>query len=90
MIIRKIAPKIAHKKVAAYARVSTLLEDQEESYETQVNYYTRLIEATEGWGFAGIYADQGTTGTSVAKRPEFLRMLEDARAGKKPRNTYMR
>ena len=82
MIIRKIAPKIAHKKVAAYARVSTLLEDQEESYETQVNYYTRLIEATEGWGFAGIYADQGTTGTSATKRPEFLRMLEDARAGK--------
>lgn len=68
--------------MAAYARVSTLSEDQEESYETQVRYYTSLIEATEGWELAGIYADQGITGTSALKRPQFLRMLEDARAGK--------
>ena len=82
MNIRRIAPKIAQKKVAAYARVSTLSEEQEESYETQVKYYTSMIEATEGWGFVGIYADQGITGTSAAKRPQFLRMLEDARDGK--------
>ena len=82
MNIRRIAPKIAQKKVAAYARVSTLSEEQEESYETQVKYYTSMIEATEGWGFVGIYADQGITGTSAAKRPQFLRMLEDAREGK--------
>ena len=82
MLIRRIAPKIAKKKVAAYARVSTLSEDQEESYETQVRYYTSLIEATEGWGLVEIYADQGITGTSAAKRPQFLRMLDDARAGK--------
>lgn len=68
--------------MAAYARVSTLSEDQEESYETQVRYYTNLIESTEGWGLAGIYADQGITGTSALKRPQFLQMLEDARAGK--------
>ena len=42
MIIRKIAPRVAVKKVAAYTRVSTLTEAQEESYETQVNYYTNL------------------------------------------------
>ena len=82
MIVRRIAPKVSHKKVAAYARVSTLSEDQEESYETQVRYYTKLIEATEGWELAKIYADQGITGTSALKRPQFLRMLEDARAGK--------
>lgn len=82
MNIRRIAPKLAQKKVAAYARVSTLSEEQEESYETQVKYYTSMIEATEGWGFVGIYADQGITGTSAAKRPQFLRMLEDARDGK--------
>ena len=82
MIVRRIAPKVSHKKVAAYARVSTLSEDQEESYETQVRYYTKLIEATEGWELVKIYADQGITGTSALKRPQFLRMLEDARAGK--------
>ena len=82
MIVRRIAPKVALKKVAAYARVSTLSEDQEESYETQVRYYTNLIEATEGWELVEIYADQGITGTSASKRPQFLRMLDDARTGK--------
>lgn len=82
MIIRKIVPKLALKRVAAYARVSTLTEAQEESYETQVHYYTDLIQSTEGWALAGIYADQGITGTSAAKRPEFLRMIEDAEKGK--------
>ena len=82
MIIRRIAPKVVQKKVAAYARVSTLSEEQEESYETQVRFYKSLIEATDGWGFVGIYADQGITGTSAAKRPQFLQMVEDAHAGK--------
>ena len=82
MIIRKIVPKLPLKRVAAYARVSTLTEAQEESYETQVHYYTDLIQSTEGWTLAGIYADQGITGTSAAKRPEFLQMIEDAKAGK--------
>ena len=82
MIIRKIVPKLAVKWVAAYARVSTLTEAQEESYETQVEYYKRLISVTDGWELAGIYADQGITGTSAAKRPEFLRMIADAKAGK--------
>ena len=57
MIIRKIVPKLALKRVAAYARVSTLTEAQEESYETQVHYYTDLIQSTEGWALAGIYAE---------------------------------
>lgn len=82
MIIRKIERKAETKRVAAYARVSTLDEDQEESYETQVNYYTRRIAATEGWVFVGMYADQGITGTSAEKRPNFMRLLNDARAGK--------
>ena len=82
MIIRKIERKVEATRVAAYARVSTLDEDQEESYETQVNYYTRRIAATEGWVFVGMYADQGITGTSAEKRPNFMRLLDDARAGK--------
>ena len=82
MIIRKIVPKLAMKRVAAYARVSTLTEAQEESYETQVEYYTRLVEGTEGWELAGIYADQGITGTKASKRPQFMKMIQDAKDGK--------
>ncbi|MBQ8986392.1 MAG: recombinase family protein [Lachnospiraceae bacterium] len=82
MIIRKIAQRVAVKKVAAYARVSTLTEAQEESYDTQVNYYTDLIDNTAGWEMAGIYADQGITGTSAEKRPQFMQMLDDAKEGK--------
>ena len=82
MIIRKIVQQVATKRVAAYARVSTLTEAQEESYETQVSYYKSLIEATEGWEMVDVYADHGITGTSAAKRPGFMRMIEDAKAGK--------
>ena len=82
MIIRRIAPKIAVKRVAAYARVSTLAEAQEESYETQRSYYADLIDGTEGWELVGVYADQGISGTSASKRPQFMKMLQDARDGK--------
>lgn len=79
MIIRRIAKKEVKKKVAAYARVSTLSEAQEESYETQVNYYTQLIQQTASWEMVGVYADPGITGTSARKRPEFMRMIGDAK-----------
>ena len=46
-------------RVAAYCRVSTELEEQESSYEAQVEYYTRKIQETENWKLAGIYADDG-------------------------------
>ena len=81
MIIHKIAPTLASNQVAAYARVSTLTEAQEESYETQAAYYRQLIELTEGWSFVGIYADQGISGTSASKRPEFQRLMADAKSG---------
>ena len=82
MIVRRIARQETGKQVAAYARVSTLDEAQDESYETQRAYYTRLISQAADWRFAGMYADHGITGTSAAKRPEFIRMIEDAKAGK--------
>ncbi len=82
MIIRRISKKVVRKKVAAYARVSTLSEEQEESYETQISYYSQLAEQTEGWEMVGVYADPGITGTSAKKRPEFMRMIGDAKAGK--------
>ena len=51
------------RKVAAYARVSTDHEEQQSSYEAQVDYYTHYIQARDDWEFAGIYSDEGVTGT---------------------------
>ena len=70
------------KRVAAYARVSTLSEEQEESFESQVSYYKALITANPNYEFVGIYADQGISGLSASKRPEFLKMIKQAKAGK--------
>lgn len=69
-------------KVAAYCRVSTDAEDQLNSYRTQKTYYTELIKKNPKWRFAGIYADEGITGTMVKKRDDFLRMIEDCEKGK--------
>ncbi len=70
------------KRVAAYCRVSTLMEDQEESFETQVKYYTALIGSNPDWELVDIYADQGFSGTTMKKRADFNRMMRTARAGK--------
>lgn len=70
------------KKVAAYARVSTELEEQENSYEAQVEYYTNHIQDNPDWEFVGVYADRGISGTSTKRRESFNRMVEDAKAGK--------
>ena len=69
-------------KVAAYCRVSTDDEDQLNSYHTQMAYYTEYIKRNPRWRFAGIYADEGITGTQVKKRDEFLRMIDDCEKGK--------
>ena len=69
-------------RVAAYCRVSTDSDEQQMSFDTQVEVYKDRISANPEWKLAGIYADDGISGTGVAKRTEFLRMLEDARAGK--------
>ena len=69
-------------RVAAYARVSTLTEEQATSYEGQVAYFDALIKSNPNWDFAGVYADQGKSGLSAEKRPGFLQMIEDAKAGK--------
>ena len=84
MNVRRITPvkEIQKKKVAAYARVSTLTEAQDESFETQVAYYTALISSNPQWIFAGVYADHGKSGLSAEKRPDFIRMMNDAMDGK--------
>ena len=69
-------------RVAAYCRVSTDTDEQRTSFENQVKTYTDMIEREPGWKLAGIYADEGLTGTSVAKRRQFLKMIADCEAGK--------
>lgn len=69
-------------RVAAYCRVSTDDEEQLTSYEAQKNYYTDKIMTNKDWTMAGIFADEGITGTSARKRPEFLRMIRHCKQGK--------
>ena len=69
-------------KVAAYCRVSTDTEEQATSYEAQVEHYTEEIKKNPEWEFAGIYADDGISGTDTKNRNEFNRMIGDCMAGK--------
>lgn len=70
-------------RVAAYCRVSTT-DDEEQltSYEAQQNYYTDKIMTNPQWTMAGVFADEGISGTSASKRPAFLRMIRQCRQGK--------
>lgn len=68
-------------RVAAYCRVSTDSDEQASSYETQVEHYTEYIKKNPEWEFAGIYADDGISGTNTKKREEFNRMIEACKAG---------
>ena len=70
------------KRVAAYCRVSTDRDEQEHSFETQKAMYTEMIMMKPTWQMAGIYADEGITGTVAKKRPGFMKMIEDCRKGK--------
>lgn len=62
-------------RVAAYCRVSTEQEEQQNSYQVQIAYYTDLINRKKEWTLAGIFADEGISGTQARKRPEFLKMI---------------
>ena len=68
-------------KVAAYCRVSTDSEEQASSYEVQVAHYTQFIQKNPEWELAGIYADDGITGTNTKKREKFNRMIQDCMDG---------
>lgn len=84
--ISKIEPTMpavaAKKKVAGYARISMESERMHHSLSAQISYYNALIQKKPEWEFAGVYADDGISGTGTAKRSEFLRMLADCEAGK--------
>ena len=68
-------------RVAAYARVSTGSEQQLSSLSEQVSHYSRLIQATPGWEYAGVYIDEGITGTNTTERQGLQDLLTQARAG---------
>ena len=69
-------------RVAAYCRVSTDSEDQVNSFIAQMHYYYSFIKQAENMELVDVYADEGITGTSVAKRDDFNRMIKDCKAGK--------
>ena len=73
---------VKKRKVAAYARVSTDHEEQQNSYEAQVSYYTEYIKNRSDWEFAGIFADEGISGCSIKGRKGFQKMIEEALAGR--------
>ena len=70
------------KNVGAYCRVSTDTEEQQGSYNSQVNYYTEKIKSTPGWRFVKVYGDEGISGTNADNRPGFQEMMHDCENGK--------
>ena len=84
--IRKIEPAapllVQKKKVAAYARVSMESERLMHSLSAQVSFYSSLIQGNPEWEYAGVYVDSGVSGTSMAGRTEFKRLLADCEAGR--------
>ena len=68
-------------RVAAYCRVSTDSDEQATSYEAQIEHYTSYIGSHPGWTLAGIYADDGISGTNTSKREQFNRMIDDCMNG---------
>ena len=81
-VTMKSATKVKKLRVAAYCRVSTDAEEQQNSFENQVSYYTNYINNKEEYDLAGIYADEGISGTSTRKRADFNRMIADCEKGK--------
>ena len=69
-------------KVAAYCRVSTTSDSQLESLEAQKAHYKKYIKAHKDWDFAGIYYDEGITGTKADKRPKLMQLIEDCKLKK--------
>ncbi len=78
--VRPLAPNLVN--VAAYARVSTNGAEQLASLSAQVSYYSRLIQSTPGWAYAGVFTDEGVTGTSMKSRQGLADLMNAARAGK--------
>lgn len=82
--VRNNQDEVEQKKlrVAAYCRVSTDSDEQASSYEVQIEHYTSYIQSKPEWKLAGIYADDGISGTNTKKREQFNQMIEDCMNGK--------
>ena len=80
-LVPLLPPLPKRKRVAAYARVSLDKDAMLHSLAAQISYYKGLIQRKPDWEYAGVYADEGLTGTKE-NRPEFQRLLADCRAGK--------
>lgn len=70
------------KRSAAYVRVSTKKDDQQNSFAAQYLHYQKLLESNTAEEFVDIYADEGISGTSIKKREQFNRLIEDCKSGK--------
>lgn len=80
--VEQTVPTIkAKKKVAAYARISMESERMSHSLSAQISYYSSLIQKNPDWQYAGVFADDGISGTGISKRNEFKRMVEAAENG---------
>lgn len=75
-------PELKKLKVAAYVRVSSNSEDQENSFAAQLSYYANIFKTHDDWELVDIYADEGLTGLKAENRVDFQRMLTDCRIGK--------
>ncbi len=73
--------KISKRKVAAYARVSTDSDEQLNSYEAQISYYTDYIKRRNDWEFVTVYTDEGISAVTTKKRDGFNQMVADALEG---------
>jgi len=78
---RRKGAHLSTLRVCAYARVSTDSEEQLESYQSQVNYYTELITNNPEWQFVEVFADEAISGTKTDKRTDFNRMINDCMNG---------
>lgn len=94
--IRNDAVEAQHRKkdedrpklrVAAYCRVSTDSDEQATSYETQIEHYTAYIQKNPEWELAGIFADDGLSGTDTRKRGQFNLLIEECMAGNRRRRS---
>ena len=80
--IENLSGRSRKKRVCAYCRVSTDMEDQKTSYYSQIDHYSSFIKKNKDWEFVGVYADEGITGTQIKNRDEFIRMIDDCKSGK--------
>ena len=70
------------RRVVIYARVSTEHEAQLSALENQLDWYKPILETRPNWTLVAQYIDEGITGTSAEKRPQFMQMMQDAKMGK--------